>query len=135
MAVLFLFAKVFFFIALPFFVMEVDVWVNFLSRVVDFVLKLRERDAFFSGNALESPEYALRESPAASGRHAVFEHLDKIDVEHHSFVVASVAHVLLLEEAVKLIDWVVELRETIAELRACDYRLEALSGDAVGVRF
>ena len=95
--------------------LEVDMGVDFASGLIDFVLKLRERDAFFCGHAFKGPEDALGVAPTTSGRHAVFEHFDEIDVEHVGFVVTRVPHILLFEEAVELVLWVVEFGEAVAE--------------------
>src|SRR5690349_2022444 len=90
--------------------------------------KLREWHAFAGSDAFEDPKDALAITPATSWRHAVLEHLDEVDVEHHGFFVAGITHVLLLDEAVQLIDRVVELTEAVTKLAPSDNRLETLYG-------
>ena len=96
----------------------------------------RERDGFAAGNAFEDPENAFGIAPTESGRHAIFEHFDEILVEHLCFIVAGVAHRLLLLEALELVERIVQFRITITELGTGDHGVDALSDERIiGVFF
>ena len=70
---------------------------------------------------------------ATRGGHAVLEGVDVIVVHHAGLVVALGAQLDLLEEALLLVDGVVELAEGVAHLAAADEQLEAL-GEALVLR-
>jgi len=66
------------------------------------------------------------DAESARGRHAVLEGVDEIVVHHARLVIALGPQLHLLEEALLLVDGVVELGEGVAHLAAADEELEAL---------
>ena len=80
---------------------------------IDFVAQLREWHAFTCADAFEYPEYTFRKAQTTCWRHAVFQHFNVINIEHHCFVVTVIAHFLLFSKAIQLIDRVVQLREAV----------------------
>jgi hypothetical protein len=71
-------------------------------------------------------EYSLRIAPTTSRRHSIFQHLNVINIKHHRFLITSVTHLLLFKETIKLVNRVVQLRESIAQFRTSDHRLKTL---------
>lgn len=59
-------------------------------------------------------------------RHAVFQRFDIVFVEGHGFVVAAGTESGLLNEALFLIDRIVEFGEGVGDLLSVDVQLEAL---------
>src|SRR6185437_2265134 len=87
----------------------------------------------FAGRyAFKDPEDTFTIAPTASRRHAIFEHLNIVNIQHHRLTIAGIAHLLLLDKAVQLIKRIVELREAIAELRPGYDRLKTFNGVWIG---
>ena len=61
---------------------------------------------------------------ARSGGHAVFERTDEIAVDNHCFVIAFFSQAHLLDEALILIDRVVQLRVGVGKFLTVDHQLE-----------
>lgn len=89
--------------------------IQFLCRLIILGSKLWKWHAFAGGDAFEHPEDTFAITPTTCRWHTVLEHLDIVDIEHHRLVITAVAHALLLDETVVLVDRVVELTKAIAK--------------------
>ena len=65
----------------------------------------------------------------------MLEHFYEFPVWHHRFFIASLEEGLLECEAISLIKWIIEFRETISDLCPCDNRLKAFYESWMRQRF
>ena len=74
----------------------------------------------------EECEKSFSKTESTCRRHTMFEHLDEVPLWHHSFIITLGEKCLLCFESCTLIEWIIELRESVSDFTSRDDRLESL---------